>query len=135
MKANNASGRGILVKDGIVLATRKRESNFPPRKCTNTFLRSCAEQWLRSLYAENQEKQYGLVKPMILFEEYLEDITMNVELYFFNGKARVIALFFIEEYTKNPSVSYYDENWNLFDTTHPTLLVKKEAIDLLTWTN
>lgn len=129
MKANNASGRGVLVKDGMVIATKKREANFVPRKCTNNFLRSYAQQWLNNLYAENEEKQYGLVKPMILFEEYLEDITMDIELYFFNGKARVITLFFIEGYTKNPVVSYYDENWNLFDTTHPNFLVQTEPIE------
>lgn len=129
MKSNNASGRGILVKDGIVIATRKRESNFVPSKCTNHFLRSYAKQWLTYLYAENTEKQYGLVKPMILFEEYLEDITMEIELYFFNGKVKVIALFFIEDYIKNPTVSYYDENWNLFETIHPSFFVKNKPIE------
>lgn len=129
MKANNASGRGILVKNGIVIATRKRESDFIARKCTNEFLRLNAKQWLSSLYAEGTEEQYGLVKPMILFEEYLGDIEMDIELYFFNGKVRVISVLFNEEYKKPPMISYYDENWNLFNTTHPTLSVKNEAIE------
>lgn len=129
MKANNASGRGVLVKNGMVMATKKREANFVPKKCTNNFLRKYAKKWLSDLYKKNKEKQYGLIKPMILFEEYLEDITLDIELYFFNGKARVITLFFNEEYTKKPAVSYYDENWNLFDISHPKFLVKKELIE------
>lgn len=129
MKANNASRRGILVKNGMVVATKKREARFVPKKCTNNFLRKYAKSWLADLYKKNLEKQYGLIKPMILFEEYLEDVTMDIELYFFNGKARLITLFFNEEYTKNPMVSYYDENWNLFDITHPKFLVKNERID------
>lgn len=134
MKANNASGRGILVKDGIVLATKKRESNFSPTKCTNTFLRSYAEYWLKDLYAKNGEKQYELVKPMIFFEEYLEDITMDIELYFFNGKVRLIALLFNNGYEKKPNVSFYDENWNLFvDIKHPTLVVRTEPIEKPSW--
>lgn len=128
MKANNGSGRGILVRKGNVIATRKRESDFIATKCTNEFLRLNARQWLSNLYAEGSEKQYGLVKPMILFEEYLEDIGMDIELYFFNGKVRVISVFFNEDYKETPMVSYYDENWNLFDTTHPTLPVKSEPI-------
>lgn len=130
MKANNASSRGILVKNGIVVSTKKRETSFIPMECTNDFLRSYAEQWLTNLYKENKEMQYGLVKPMILFEEYLEDISMDIELYFFNGKVRLISLFFIEDYTKKPMISYYDENWNIFETTHPKkLLVKNEPIE------
>ncbi len=129
MKANNASDRGILVKNGMVIATRKREANFVPRQCTNKFLRSYAKKWLTDLYSADKEKQYGLVEPMIFFEELLEDITMEIELYFFNGKVRVIALFFIEGYTKDPMVSYYNENWNLFDTTHPKFQVIAEPIE------
>lgn len=128
MKANNASGRGMLVKNGVVVATKKREANFVPIKCTNEFLRSYANNWLTNTYSANREKQYALIKPMIFFEEFLEDITMEIELYFFNGKVRLIALFFNDSYTKNPVVSYYDKNWNLFDINHHTFVVKKDSI-------
>jgi len=129
MKSNNASGRGILVHNGIVMATRKRESTFQPIECTNEFLRLYATTWLKTLYAANQEKQYALVKPMVFFEEYLENISTEVELYFFNGKVRLITLFYTDGYTKNPMVAYYDENWNLFDITHPSFVVKTEPIE------
>lgn len=129
MKANNASGRGILVKNGMVIATKKREANFIPRECTDDFLRSYAQTWLSDLFGANKQKQYGLIKPMIFFEEFLENITMDIELYFFNGKVRVIGLFFNEGYSKNPKVSYYDENWNLFDVKHPRLATNTEPID------
>ncbi len=129
MKVNNASGRGVLVKNGIIVATKKRDQDFIPRECTNNYLRLYAKKWLKNLYAENTEKQYGLVQPMILFEEYLESLKMDIELYFFNGKVVVIGLFFTEDYTKNPIVSFYDASWNLFDISHPKFLVKKEPIE------
>lgn len=129
MKANNASGRGVLVKDGVVIATKKRETNFVQKKCSNEFLRSYAKKWLINLDVAKKQKQYGLIEPMILFEEFLEDITMEIELYLFNGKVRVIAVFFVDGYNKNPVVSYYDENWNLFQINHPRFLTKSEPIE------
>lgn len=128
MKANNASGRGILVKNGMILATKKRERKFVPKACSDEVLRSYASKWLTNLYREDKEKQYALIKPMIFFEEFLEDISMEIELYFFNGKVRVIALFFVDGYTKNPRVSYYDENWNALEVTHPKFVVNHEPI-------
>jgi hypothetical protein len=129
MKSNNASGRGILVKNGVVMATRKRESNFQPIICTDEFLRSYAKKWLSTIYAENQEKQYALIKPMVFFEDYIEDITHEIELYFFNGKVRLITLFFIDSYLNKPEVSYYDENWNLFDIKHPSFQVRTKPVE------
>lgn len=130
MKANNASSRGILVKNGMVISTRKRETDFVPIECSNELLRSYAQEWLTDLYKANKEMQYGLVKPMILFEEYLEDTSMDVELYFFNGKMRLISLFFIEDYTKKPMVSFYDENWNLLEAADfRNLFAKNEPIE------
>ena len=117
-----------MVKDGEVLATKKREAGFVPTQCTNDFLRSYAKKWLNSLYAADKEKQYELIKPMIFFEEYLDDIDMEVELYFFNGKARVITLFFVDGYINKPTVSYYDANWNLFNVIHPKFTVKTDPI-------
>lgn len=129
MKANNASGRGILVKDGVVIASKKRDTNFLKKECSDEFLRSSAEKWLANLYAAAKEKQYALVEPMIIFEEFLENIKLEIELYLFNGKVRVIGVFFVEGYEKNPVVSYYDENWNLFHINHPKFLVKNEPIE------
>lgn len=130
MKSNNGCGRGILVKNGFVLTTRKRESNFQPILCTNKFLRRYATNWLSTIYGENNEKQYALIKPMIFFENYIEGITHEIELYFFNGKVRVITLFFMDGYTNNPEVSYYDENWNLFNITeHPSFQVRTNPIE------
>lgn len=128
MKSNNASGRGILVKDGLVMATKKREG-IVPKKCTNELLRRYAKKWLSEIYGSDNEKQYRLIKSMIFFEEYLEDITMELELYLFNGKVRVITLFFANGYTNKPSVSYYDENWNLFDVIHPRFISKNDPIE------
>ncbi len=129
MKSNAASGRGILVKNGIVIATRKREGNFKPIPCTDEFLRSYAKKWQSRIFAENHEMQYSLIKPMIFFEEYIEDITYELELYFFNGKVRVITLFFVNGYQQKPEVSYYDANWNLFDIKHPSFRVRRNPIE------
>ncbi len=135
MKSNNASGRGILVKNGVVIATRKRESDFQPIPCTNEFLRSYAKKWLSTIYAKNTEKQYALIKPMVFFEEYIENITHEVELYFFNGKVREIALFFTNGYTNKPEASYYDETWNLFDIENPIFLIRKKPVEKPTYIN
>jgi hypothetical protein len=129
MKSNNASGRGILVKNGVIIATTKRESNFKPIPCTNEFLRFYAKKWLSTIYAKNREKQYALIKPMVFFEEYIEDITHEVQLYLFNGKVREITLLFMDGYINKPEVSNYDENWNLFDIEHPLFKRRRKRVE------
>lgn len=129
MKANNGSYRGILVKDGIVITDKKRCGNFVPIPCTNDFLRSYAVQWLQEPYEVHREMQYGLVKPMIFFEEVLEDFSKDVELFFFNGKVRLIAVRFNEDYTKQPKIAYYDEHWNLLNVPHRKLEMNRVPIE------
>lgn len=129
MKANNASGRGIFVKDGIVMSTRSRIGEFVPIKCTNAYLRSYAKQWLKNGFRTAEEKQYGLIKPMIFFEEFLEDHTKEIGIFYFNGKVRVIAVFFLDGYVNHPTVSWYDENWNIIDVRHPIYKVIMEPIE------
>jgi hypothetical protein len=129
MKANNGCGRGILVKDGVVLGTKKQESNFSPIKCTDRYLRAYAKKWLSDLRELDQEKQYALVEPIIFFEEYLEDIKLEVELYFFNGKVRLITVYFMDGYTNAREVSFYNENWEKFDINHPRHRNRKTPIE------
>lgn len=133
MKANNASGRGLLIKNGMVLARKKRDVDFVPIQATNEVLRSHAKYWLEDLFARNIELQYGLITPMILFEEYLENLTMDIELFCFNGKVQLIEILFIDHYKKNPVISFYDPNWNLLKTSHPHHEVKNEKIDRPKW--
>lgn len=133
MKANNASGRGLLVKEGLILASRKRDIDFIPIKATKKILRSYAKEWLETPYSPSTEMQYALMKPMIIFEEYLENLTMDIELFCFNGKVGLIEILFIDDYKKMPVISFYDANWNLLEATHPDLEVKNERIDKPEW--
>lgn len=119
MKVNNSSGKSLLIKNGMLMKMKNQRVESSSKKCMISFLRSCAENWLVDVHVANKEKQYGLVKPMIFFEEYLENITMEVELYFFNGKVRLISLFSNDEFTGDVTASYYDEDWKIFDVTHP----------------
>jgi hypothetical protein len=54
----------------MILARMKRDINFVPVPATNAILRAYAKNWLSEPYQPNTERQYGLIKPMILFEEY-----------------------------------------------------------------
>lgn len=114
MKANNACGRGLLIKDGFIVARHKGDVDFIPIEATDEVLRSYAAAWLSSCYMPNTEKQYKMVKPMVLFEEVLEELTMDLEFFCFNGKVPLILIKFREGY-KNPppSRSLYDSDWNL----------------------
>lgn len=115
MKANNACARGLLVKDGILMSTKKYDTKFVPIVATNEILRSYAKNWLESPYLADKELQYGLIKPMILFEEYLENHNMEIQLFCFSGKTQLIRIFFRGTCkNKHDLFSYYDSNWNLF---------------------
>jgi hypothetical protein len=133
MKANNASGRGLLVVDEMILARMKRDRNFVPVPATQALLFSYAKQWLSTPYQSNAELQYGLIHPRILFEEYLEHITMDIELFCFNGEVELIEVLFIDSYKNDPVISFYDRNWNLLETTHPTHTVRKTPINRPHW--
>ncbi len=121
MKPNNASGRAVLVVDGMLVATKKREKDFTAQKCTNEFLRTVAHEWLVQPYLPDKEVQYSLIKPMVFFEEYLTEVSMEIQLYLFNQKVCVIGILLNDAYTSSPVMSYYDENWNLFDVFHTQL--------------
>ncbi len=133
MKANNASGRGLLVMDKKILARKKRDVDFVPILATDSCLRYYARKWLSEPIAPDTEHHYSLIKPTILFEEYLENITMDIELFCFNGKVELIEILFIDSYKTNPVISFYDADWNLLKTTHPIHCVRNEAIDRPIW--
>jgi hypothetical protein len=129
MKPNNASSRGLLIIDGMILARMKRDCNFVPVAAKDRTLRLYARHWLSTPFNPHTEFQYGLIKPMILFEEYLEDITLDIELFCFNGEVKLIEVLFTDSYKNNPVISFYDRNWNLLQTTHPVHEVKNTPID------
>lgn len=135
MKANNASGRGLLVKDGMIFARRKRDSDLSPTPATNKILRSYAKTWLETPFAPLSEldKQYTLIKPMILFEEFLDDLVMDIELFCFYGKVKLIEVLYINAYKNKPVISFYDPVWKLIEVTHPKYEVKREMIDKPDW--
>lgn len=134
MKANNASGRGVLVRNGKIIARHKRDISFVPIAATENNLRSFAETWLNDPFSSKYgEKQYDFVKPMILFEEYLENLTMDIELFCFYGKVQIIELLFIRNYKKGPVISFYDSEWNLIKTDHKKHPVKNVAISKPEW--
>lgn len=114
MKANNASARGLVVKDGIIIARRKKSSGFTPKVATTEILRSYADKWLKSPYSLRfDERQYDLVKPQIFFEELLENFVMDIELFCFYGKVELIKIAF---YKDRFDVVILDLDWNVIKT-------------------
>ena len=96
-------------------------------------MRSYADEWLKTPYSPGVEDQYALMKPMIIFEEYLENLKLDVELFCFHGEVKLIEVLFIEDYKKQPTISFYDRDWNLLETTHPHHQVKNEKITRPLW--
>lgn len=133
MKANNASGRGLLVKDGMILASCKGESDFVPVPATAENLRSYANDWLTIPYRDEKEMQYSLVKPMILFEEYLDQHHTDINLFCFYGKVKLIVIFFIDEYQKKPVLSWYDSDWNIIEASHSKYQTVNKKIEEPAW--
>lgn len=132
MKANNACDRGLLVKDGMLLLRKKDDYNFVPIPVTNEILRSYAKKWLKIPFMPNTEFQYGLIKPMILFEEYLHNYNKEIQLFCFYGETKLIRIFFRGgNRKKQDPFSYYDLNWNLLDCSHSEYETKK--IDKPEW--
>lgn len=130
MKANNACKRGLKVIDGKLTAKNKGKQISTPTPVTNEILQKFAADWLKSRYsAKYGERQYSLVTPMILFEEYLENYTMDIEFFCIYGKAHLIKAGI---YRDNFRVFFYDPEWNLLKTnTNGKNLPKPEWLDKL----
>jgi hypothetical protein len=111
----------------------KRDINFVPIPVNDSLLISYAKTWLAETYSPKAEYQYGLIKPMILFEEYLENITMDIELFCFNGEVKLIEILLIDAYKNKPIISFYDADWNLLETHHPFHKVRNQPIDRPIW--
>jgi hypothetical protein len=129
MKANNACGRGLLIKDGMLVARKKQDVDFIPIPVTDDLLRSYASEWLTTPYAPKTEKQYQLIKPMIIFEEYLENLTLDIQLYCFCGKVPLVAVIFRDNYLNIPARSFYDADWNFIPVKNPWFPVNNSKID------
>lgn len=115
MKANNACDRGLLVKKNHIIARHKSDPSFIPILATDSILQSYAAEWLSTPYNPIKEKQYLLVKPMILFEEYLK-MTTDIQIFCFYGKIPLIIIKFREKYKEYCSYTLYDSEWNLIES-------------------
>ena len=115
MKANNACNCTLKVVDGIVHASCKQ--CFKPKPATNEILIKYATDFLKTKYWYNYgEKQYSLVTPTILFEEYLPNLSMDIEFFCFYGKVRLVKAGYYQKQWKD---FYYDLDWNLLKTNTP----------------
>ena len=102
LKANNGSGRNIIVED-----KEKLDRNETRRKL---------KYWLQSnFYYDGFEEQYRNIKPMILAEEYLDGvgtISYDYQIYCFHGEPEYIRCI-KESHRPNCVAAFYDKEWNI----------------------
>jgi hypothetical protein len=129
MKPNNAAYRLLIVKDGMVIADKKRQGEFIPYPATDELLQQKAKEWLGKTFTPKKQKQYLLVKPMILIEELLEPISIELHFHCFYGEVKTMSYTADEVFSNVPGVSIYDRDWNLLPVTVPGYDKKTEAIE------
>jgi len=113
MKAAHGWDMSLLVVDGIVQGGN-RNIVFKGRRADSGILQSVARAWLESP-AEHlrraRERHYGFVKQGILFEQFLEPVDHELQLFLFNGRCRLAMVFYRDFFHRGATHRLYDENW------------------------
>lgn len=111
LKPNHGSSWVIVVKDKSTIdeADVRHKLNY----------------WLKInyYYWYGRERQYKLIEPKIIGEQYLEDNNKNLldyKFFCFGGKVRFIHLT-IDRFTDHKRKNFYDRNWNRLPFTYGPL--------------
>ncbi len=101
LKANNGSGRNILVPD-------KRKMNLPQ-------IMEQLDYWMASDYRFNSfEMHYGEIKPRIIAEEYLDGLAETLydyNIYCFHGEPKYVWCI-KGSHRPGCTATFYDTDWN-----------------------
>ena len=86
------------------------------RPAETRYLQNLAKNWFDSreeLSRRNRERQYRYVKQRIIFEEFLNPVDYELQLFLFNGEFRFGMVFFRQFHHKELSYRLYDKDWEL----------------------
>jgi TupA-like ATPgrasp len=117
MKATHGWNKSLLVKDGVVVGLNRSDKGAG-RPATAEFLQEVAEKWLKPRGERKRrarERHYGFIRPGILFEEYLDSIDYELQLFLFNGRLCVAMVFYRTFRRERTTHRLYDQNWSLLD--------------------
>jgi hypothetical protein len=113
MKATHGWNMSLLVIDGIVQGGN-RDLKGAGRKADTEYLRRVAQGWLGSKPEARRrlrERQYRFVEPGILFEQRIDPMDYEVQLFLFNGHCRFAMVCFRGFHHSGASHRLYDEHW------------------------
>jgi hypothetical protein len=117
MKATHGWNMSLLVVDNVVQGGN-RERIGAGRQADAEYLQQVAQKWFRSRRERRRrrsERQYQFVRPRILFEQFLQPVDYELQLFMFGGKCRLAMVFYRQFYHKGSTHRLYDERWQLLE--------------------
>ena len=96
MKATHGWDMSLLVTDNVVQG-ENRNRNDAGRRADAGYLAGVVESWLdpeREIWRLSGERQYKFVRRGVIFEEFLEPVDYELQLFLFHGKCRLAMVFY-----------------------------------------
>jgi len=113
MKATHGWDMSLLVTDGIAQGGN-RNIVFKGRRADSGILQSVARTWFESpgeRLRRAHERHYEFVQYGILFEQFLDPIDYELQLFLFGGRYRLAMVFYRDFFHRGTTHRLYDENW------------------------
>lgn len=131
MKATHGWDMSMLVVGGIVRGGN-RSVAYAGRTADTRFLQSVAHAWFTSKYEalrRERERQYTFVRPGILFEQFLDPVDYELQLFLFNGRCRFSMVFYRGFHHQGATHRLYDERWRRLEpgSAESASLYEREA--------
>ncbi|MDD4882793.1 MAG: ATP-grasp fold amidoligase family protein [Gallionellaceae bacterium] len=113
MKATHGWDMSLLVRDGVVQGGN-RSLTGAGRSADTAFLRQLAQTWLDSKKEARRrarERHYGRVDPGIVFEQLIEPIDHELQLFLFSGEFRFALVGYRGFHHSGATHRVYDQHW------------------------
>ena len=111
MKATHSWNRCMLVVDGR-FEGMNRDRKLVGKYANNIYLRILAFRWLWPGKFLSREVHYRYVRPGILFEEFIDPVDYELQLFLFSGICRMTMVLKRGFYHRQGTVyRLYDQNW------------------------
>ena len=106
----------MLVKNRIIQGGN-RNLEHAGEKAESALLEKIAKRWLSPLRGnirrKLEQRQYAYPRRRIVFEEYLDPVDYELQLFLFNGQCRFAMVFHRDFYHYGGQLHrLYDEHWN-----------------------
>lgn len=117
MKATHGWDMTLLVRDGVLAGTN-RSTQHAGQPMNAKVLREIATAWFQSEEQEQRQQRqrhYQQVAKGLLFEQFIEPVDYELQLFLFNGKC-ALAMVFYRGFRHFPVThQLYDERWCLLE--------------------